>query len=317
MIAVAQRPAMAGDIAIMRPHPRTHDVPPRYSGSRMTHRLPGAARALLLACLAVPLLAPAAAFAQAQPDLSPDDQISPRQVQPEPVVKPKPKPKPKPALPRTAQPADNPAAEPTPAATAAPAAPGTTAPPPKAAKPRAPAPTANTVTCGGLFAKDSSHVKLATFFQTQNIEYGQVEGQGGAVNATILFGKDPKRRLEVLWQNEAGRSDIATIAITGQSQWKGPKGLHLGLALAALEKLNGKPFKLAGFDQPDGARAIDWMGGALASLPGGCQVGIKFAPDSKAAANLLAGAAGKELMSSDPAVRAVKATVSEIVIGYP
>src|SRR5262249_41233854 len=159
--------------------------------------------------------------------------------------------------------------------TAEPGAPAAPAGAPKTAKPRPPAAPATTVTCGGLFAKDTSHVKLATFFQTQNIEYGQVEASdGGKVNATILFGKDPKRRLEVLWQNEAGRSDIATIAITGQSQWKGPKGLHLGLAIAALEKINGKPFKLSGFDQPDGARALDWMGGALANLPGGCQVGI-------------------------------------------
>src|SRR5262249_11674111 len=154
------------------------------------------------------------------------------------------KPKPKPA-PRAVQPADNPPYPPPTDATAVPAAPTNEAPKP-APKPRQPSTPANVVNCSGLFAKDASHVKLATFFQTQNSAYGQVGGSGGgALNATILFPKDPKRRLEVLWQNEAGRSDIATIAITGQSQWKGPKGLHLGLALAALEKLNGKPFKLS------------------------------------------------------------------------
>jgi hypothetical protein len=265
----------------------------------MIPRLPDACRLVLLAGLLTPLV-PAAALGQAQPNLSPDEQISPRQVQTVPTAKPKPKP-----ASRALQPADNPADPPSAAAPAA------------SPKPRKPAPAATVVTCSGLFAKDSSHVKLAEFFQTQNIEYGQVEGTGGgALNATILYPNDPKRRLEVLWQNEAARSDIATIAITGQSQWKGPKGLRLGLALAALEKINGKPFKLSGFDQPDGAHALDWMGGALADLPGGCQVGIKFAPDRKAAANLLAAAAGKELMSSEAAVRAIKPTVSEIVFGY-
>jgi hypothetical protein len=292
--------------------------------TRMTCRLPGAACWVLLAGLAVPLLAPAVALAQTQPNLSDDEQISPRQVQTpppaKPKTKPKPKPKPNPTPSRaTAQPADNPAAATAPAATAAPAA--NPAPGPKPApKPRKPAatPTANVVSCSGLFAKDSSHVKLAEFFQTQNIEYGQVAGSGGGMlNATILFPKDPKRRLEVLWRNEAARSDTSTIVITGQSQWKGPKGLRLGLALAALEKLNGKPFRLTGFDQPGGAQALDWMGGALANLPGGCQVGMTFAADRKVAANLVAAAAGKELMSSDPAVRAVKATVSEMIFGYP
>jgi hypothetical protein len=274
----------------------------------MMPRTTGAIRALLLASLATALLAglfvPAAAFGQAQPNLTPDEQISPRQVQTVPAPK---KPKPAPA-PRSVQPGDTPGDD-----QAATAAPPTAAPKPK---PK-PAAAANVVTCGGLFAKDSSHVKLAEFFQASNIEYGQVEGAGAsALNATILYPKDPKRRLEVLWRNDATRSDTSMVVITGQSQWKGPKGLHLGLAIAALEKINGKPFRLSGFDQPNGARAIDWMGGALASLPGGCQVGIKLEADHKAGADLLAAVAGKELLSSSPAVRAVKPTVSEIVFGY-
>jgi hypothetical protein len=286
----------------MSPQWRIHDAPLSNPGTRMTARTIGAARALLMASLAAAPLAalfPAAALAQAQPNLTPDEEIAPRQVQTVPAVKPKPGP-------RSVKPDDNAADNPAPAA--APAAP----------KPaRKPAPAANVVACSGLFAKDSSHVKLAEFFQAKNIDYGPVEGAGGsALNATILFPKDPKRRLEVLWQNDATRSDTSMVVITGQSQWKGPKGLHLGLALAALEKLNGKPFRLAGFDQPNGARALDWMGGALADLPGGCQVGIKLDADRKAAANLLAAAAGKALMSSDPAVHAVKPTVSEIVFGY-
>ena len=277
----------------------------------MTARTIGAARALLMASLAAAPLAalfPAAAMAQAQPSLTPDEQISPRQVQTVPAAQPKkPKPTPQPP-PRAVQPGDTPAAD-QPAAAAPPAA----APKPKP-KPAAPA---NVVACSGLFAKDSSHVKLAEVFQTSNIEYGKVEGSGGStLNATILYPKDPKRRLEVLWQNDATRSDTSMVVIGGQSQWKGPKGLHLGLPLAALEKINGKPFKLSGFDQPNGARAIDWMGGALASLPGGCQVGIKLDVDRKATPDQLAAVAGKELVSSNPALKAVKPTVSEIVLGY-
>jgi hypothetical protein len=120
----------------------------------------------------------------------------------------------------------------------------------------------------------------------------------------------------VLWDNEAARSTTSLIVITGQSTWTGPKGLRLGLTLAALEKLNGKPFKLSGFDQPEGSAVIDWQGGALASLPGGCKVGIKLAADRKAAADVLAAAAGKEFTSDDAKIRAAKPTVAEIVFGY-
>jgi hypothetical protein len=273
-------------------------------------------RALLLACLAAaaPALAATQVQAQAQPNLSPDEQIAPRQVQTVPAVKPKPRMAP--AAVRSIPPAANPAPAPDPAPAPNPAtatAPAAPAAPP-APKPAAPA---RAVACSGPFAKNSSHVKLAQAFQTRNVDYGQVSGSGGsALNATILFPKDPKNRLEVLWQNEAARSDTSLIVITGQSHWQGPKGLRLGLALAALEKLNGKPFRLSGFDQADGSAVLDWQGGVLASLPGGCKVGIKFAPDKKAAAALLAAAAGKDFVSSDPAIRAVKPVVAEIIFGY-
>jgi hypothetical protein len=154
-------------------------------------------------------------------------------------------------------------------------------------------------------------------FQPKNVEYGEVAGAAGTkLNATILFPKDPKRHLEVMWQNEAARSDTSLIVITGQSTWTGPKGLRLGLTLAALEKLNGKAFKVSGVDQPDGSAVLDWQGGALATLPGGCKVGVRLTADRKAAADALKAAGGKEFGSSDTAMRAVKPTVAEILLGY-
>jgi hypothetical protein len=191
--------------------------------------------------------------------------------------------------------------------------------PAAAAAPAAPKPAAHAhaVTCAGAFAKDSNHLKLMQAYQPKNVEYGEVAGSGGSkLNATILYPKDPKLHLEVLWDNEAARSTTSLIVITGQSTWTGPKGLRLGLALAALEKLNGRPFKLSGFDQPEGSAVIDWQGGALAALPGGCKVGIKFAADRKAAADVLAAAAGMEFTSDDAKIRAVKPSVAEIIFGY-
>jgi hypothetical protein len=245
-------------------------------------------RALLLASL----IAAIPAGADAQAPLSPEDQISPRQMQNAPSAQPGPRPK------RAARSAP------------APSSPGPAAAP----KPSA---AARSVACSGVFAKDSSHLKLAQAFEAKNIEFGAVAGPDNtSLNASILFGGDPRRRLEVLWQNEAARSDVSLIVITGQSQWSAPKGLRLGLALAALEKLNGKPFKLSGFDQPDGGSALDWQGGALAELPGGCKVGIRLAPDRKATPEALAAAAGKEFLSNDAAMRAAKPVIAEIVLGY-
>jgi hypothetical protein len=184
------------------------------------------------------------------------------------------------------------------------------------AKPATAAP-AHTVACGGTFAKNSNHLKLATVYGPQNITFAEVDGpQNSKLMASVLYPKDPKRHLEVLWNNEAARSDTSLVVINGQSTWTGPKGLRLGLPIAALEKLNGKPFQLAGFDQDNAGAALDWQGGALDKVPGGCKVSVRMTPDPKVPEDARKAAAGKVLMSSDAVVRAVQPKVVEILIGY-
>lgn len=182
-------------------------------------------------------------------------------------------------------------------------------------QPRVPA---TAVACNGAFAKDSGHLKLAQRFDSRNIVYGQVDGPDGSkINASILYPNDPKRRLEVLWSNEASRSDTSIIAINGKSQWVAPKGLKLGLAIAALEKANGRPFKLTSFGTDGSASVTGWEAGALSSLPGGCKVGLRLFADPKTPEAAREAAAGeKEFLSNDASIRAVKPTIGEILIGY-
>jgi hypothetical protein len=176
----------------------------------------------------------------------------------------------------------------------------------------------NIVSCSGVFARDSSHAKLASAFQSRNVTFTQVDASsGGKAMASVLYGKDPKRRLEVWWSKPASRSDTHLIVINGQSDWVAPGELHLGLALAELEKLNGKPFKLSGFDKDHVATLSDWNGGQLAALAGGCKVGISLRADPKTAASALSDLpADRGFTSSDTALRAANPTVSEILVAY-
>jgi hypothetical protein len=180
-----------------------------------------------------------------------------------------------------------------------------------------PAP-ARVVACSGVFAKDSSHIKLATFFGSDAITWAKVDGPDGTkLDATVLYPRDPKRRLEVLWNLEGSRSDTQLIVINGQSTWTAPKGLKLGLPLAALEKLNGKPFNMRAFGGDNSGQVTSWENGALASLPGGCKVGIRLVPDPKAPPQAAADVSGdKEILSSFPALRTLSPKVSEIIVGY-
>ena len=107
------------------------------------------------------------------------------------------------------------------------------------------------------------------------------------------------------------------IVINGQSTWAAPKGLKLGLQFAALEKLNGKPFKFKGFDKDGVGLVSDWQGGAFEQLPGGCKLGVYLRPDAKAPAEARAAMPNdKEFLSTDANARAAKPAVSEILIGY-
>jgi hypothetical protein len=186
-----------------------------------------------------------------------------------------------------------------------------------AKKPPSPAP-ATVVACSGVFSKDSTHIKLAMKYDSRNITFGEVDGpEGSKIPGSILFPNDPKRRLEVLWAQEAGRSGTSVIAINGKSQWSAPKGMKLGMTLAALEKANGRPFKISGFDTEGSAGVNGWEGGALGSIPGGCKMGMRLAVDPKSPPEARSAVASdKEFLSNDEAVRALKPTVVEILIGY-
>jgi hypothetical protein len=237
-----------------------------------------------------------------QPNLEEEDQLSPRQLQERPAARPR-------------QTQQQPAQPPAPRAPAAEPPADQTAQPAQQARP---AEGARTVTCSGPFAKASSHLALATRYGSQNLTFAEVDGPDGTkLNASVLYPNDPKRRLEVLWKNEAARSETSLIAINGQSTWTAPRGLRLGMQLAALEKANGKPFKVSGLDKDNVGSVIDWQGGALAKLPGGCKVGIRLMPDPKAPTEARSElAADKEFLSTDANVKAIKARIAEILIGY-
>jgi hypothetical protein len=246
----------------------------------------------------VPVAAQARKTYPANPDLDTDDQLAPSQMkQPIPA-----------AVPEPSGASAHPAGHASATATVNPAV---------RARRTAPAPL-HSVACSGIFAKDSSHLKLAMTFDSKNIAFADVDATNGTkVPASVLFPNDPKRRLEVWWSNPAARSGTYLIVINGKSTWSAPDGLRLGLTLAQLQKLNQKPFKLKGFDKDGVATVSDWGDGVLASLPGGCKSGLSLHADPKAPADAVSTlSADKEYSSEDPEIRAVKPTVSEILIGY-
>jgi hypothetical protein len=259
---------------------------------------------------------------QYHPNLTPEDQLAPSQMtqpmpgavpepgappaQPKPVRKPAPKP---PAVNASATPAPEPAEKPAPKP---PAIHASATPAPVAAE--KPGHGVRTVVeCSGPFAKDSGMLALAMAFDSRNMTFSHETVPGGEADVTVIFPNDPRRRLEVWWSNP-NRTGTYLIDIADKSTWTGPHGLRIGLTLDQLEKINRKPFKVKGFGKDEVASVSSWDGGVLASIDGGCKAGVSLHSSSAAAASELP--AKDEYSSDDPALRALKPTVSEILIGY-
>jgi hypothetical protein len=182
-----------------------------------------------------------------------------------------------------------------------------------------PAEGRNVLQCDGAFARDSSHAKLVQTFGKSSVAFTDIDGgEGDKVKASVVYPDEPRRRVEILWHDEKTRSRPSTIRVGFKSQWRTVRGLRIGSELAEVERINGRPFKLLGFDWDLGGRVSDWQGGTFATVPGGCDFRLGFnpwadAPD--AARDKVSG--DKEFLSNDPNMRASKPTVSEIIINYP
>jgi hypothetical protein len=118
---------------------------------------------------------------------------------------------------------------------------------------------------------DTNRADLAARFGAANVADHQVYvGEGFYEPATVLFADVPERRAELIWQTVATGQIPRLLRVTGKtSQWRTPQGLTVGMDIAAVERLNKRPFRLSGFGWDYGGTTISWSGGVLtqAELP--------------------------------------------------
>jgi len=183
--------------------------------------------------------------------------------------------------------------------------------------------TADLLACNGPFARDADEVTLIKAFGAGNVQRARIEiGEGEKAAGAILFPKDRKRRLELIWRDGKKRRQPGTIYVREGSAWAvaGPAGerLAIGSALAAVETANGKPFSILGFDWDYSGTANDWQGGKLAKAFGGCKLTIRFGYPKGADAKALDRLSGdNEFSSSNPDMRLIKPTAYEILLSWP
>ncbi len=133
------------------------------------------------------------------------------------------------------------------------------------------------VECRGQFGPKATHAGLVKVYGVNNVSFGEVNrAEGEKVKATILFAKDPARRLEIEWHDEEKRRLPAVITVFGEkSKWIGPLGIRNGMTIQEIEKRAGKPFRINGFEF-DVAGFGHFEGTKLQKLPGGCAFNAHF-----------------------------------------
>lgn len=167
----------------------------------------------------------------------------------------------------------------------------------------------------GAFDANASEASLVAAYGTANVSSEQFEDDGGPYTGTRVLTGDEE--VMVRWKNDAERSQPANISISGHaSAWTGPHALSLGMTIEDLERLNGRPFEILGFDWDLGGQLWDTRGGALSrDLASGCLLFVFFEPRAEQIAESISG--DRAIMSNDPALRAARPIVRQIVYRYP
>jgi hypothetical protein len=119
---------------------------------------------------------------------------------------------------------------------------------------------------GRMLDRHVSRTLLARTFASGELREAPVEvGEGETRPGTLVVPDDPRRRLSVVWANPAGPERSTWLMVDGASRWTGYRDIGIGTDLRTLERLNGRPFVLAGFAWDYGGTVLDWRGGGLAS----------------------------------------------------
>jgi hypothetical protein len=98
-------------------------------------------------------------------------------------------------------------------------------------------------------------------------------GEGETTPGTVLFPRDSLMRAEIVWHDTVSRSRPARFVLRGsRSKWTVGPGISLGTSLQELERINGRPFMLAGFGWDYAGVVTEWGGGVLDSALAGVKL---------------------------------------------
>jgi hypothetical protein len=172
------------------------------------------------------------------------------------------------------------------------------------------------------FSADTTAADLAARFGAANVVTGPVVGlDDGHTTGTILFPDRADARLEIAWQDgESKRWPAWMAARDPAKRWRTPNGIAIGVDLQELQRANGRPFRLAGFQTELEGRVLSWANGRLAlAASATCDINVHLQPHwdgTEDFALVRQVRSGREYSSAHPAMQALNPRVVRVSLSF-
>jgi hypothetical protein len=139
-----------------------------------------------------------------------------------------------------------------------------------------------------------------------------------------LFATRPDAKVEIVWSDPETRRRPSLIMVRGPvSRWRTPNGVVVGTDLRALERANGRSFRLTGLqiEGGGGGAVLSWAGGRLEiPVSGQCRNGVHLQPayDGTEALSLMRQLrSGRDYSSGHPGFQALNPRVVLMTLTFP
>jgi hypothetical protein len=171
----------------------------------------------------------------------------------------------------------------------------------------------------GPVRASTTRSELTGLFGAEVVKDGEVNvGEGEMHPGTLVYPDDPSQRLAITWEKgQPKRIDVCYGLRDGMCRWKTPRGVSIGTTLKELEKLNGRPFKLAGFAWDYEGTIVSWEDGKMNNGFGGGRTYLRLHParpggNSPPEAAQVRG--DRDFSSSHPAMQKLNPKVYQMIV---
>ncbi len=173
------------------------------------------------------------------------------------------------------------------------------------------------------FPPTVSENALMELFGRDHVRTALVDG-GGAdgeqTPGTVLFPEEPNAKVQILWKLKEPKTNPFLVWIEGSSsRWRTPEGISFGTDLHTIERINRRPFRMAGFGFDGSGTVTSWTNGQLNTRGTGCQmqVSLGFEPASAHAKFISRQVIGDhDFSSGHPAMQELNPRVYKMFIDY-